>query len=250
MARWVIRVGPARPSAPTLVCFPHAGSGASTFWRWRHQFQVSAEILAVQLPGRENRMAESRFTTLEPMLEALADALADLTTRRYAFFGHSMGALVSFELTRLLRRRRLPLPRFLAVSGLPAPQVLNASAPGDDAELKAMLHQLGYLGGETAADPDSAALLGAMLPLLRDDLTVAATYRYRAEAPLPCPVLAFGGDADPVATPDDVRAWKAQAAGEFEATIVPGGHFHLFEPESPVLATLYTRLADGSAEPA
>ncbi|MEJ3742722.1 alpha/beta fold hydrolase [Actinomycetes bacterium KLBMP 9797] len=244
------RVGPARPSAPTLICFPHAGSGASTFWRWRHQFQVSAEILAVQLPGRENRMAESRFTTLEPMVEALADALADLTTRRYAFFGHSMGALVSFELTRLLRRRGLPLPRFLAVSGLPAPQVLNASAPGDDAALKAMLHQLGYLGGETAADPDSAALLGAMLPLLRDDLTVAATYRYRAEAPLPCPVLAFGGDSDPVATPDDVRAWKAQAAGEFEATIAPGGHFHLFEPESPVLAALYARLADGSEEPA
>jgi medium-chain acyl-[acyl-carrier-protein] hydrolase len=246
----VTRVGPARPGAPVLVCFPHAGSGASTFWRWRQRFQASAEIVAVQLPGRENRMAESRFTTLGPLVEALTGALAELTTRRYAFFGHSMGALVSFELTRLLRRRGLPLPLFLAVSGLPAPQILNASPPGDDAELEAMLRELGYLGTETAVDPDSAALLGTMLPLLRDDLTIAATYRYRAEAPLPCPVLAFGGDADPVAAPDDVRAWKAQAAGEFADTIVPGGHFHLFEPESPVLATLYARLADASQEPA
>lgn len=249
MARWMNRVGPARPGAPTLVCFPHAGAGASTFWRWRQQFQASAEIVAVQLPGRENRMAEPRFTTLEPLVEALADALTDLTTRRYAFFGHSMGALVSFELTRLLRRRGLPLPRFLAVSGLPAPQVLQPRVPSDDADLDAML-RLGYVDRDAAADPDSAALLRAMLPLLRDDLALAEKYRYRAEEPLPCPVLAFGGDADPVAPPDEVRAWQAQTAAEFACTIVPGGHFHLFEPESPVLGALYTRLAEWSEQPA
>lgn len=249
MARWMTRIGPARPGAPTLVCFPHAGAGASTFWRWRQQFQTSAEIVAVQLPGREERVAEPRFTTLEPLVEALADAFTDLTTRRYAFFGHSMGALVSFELTRLLRRRGLPLPRFLGVSGLPAPQVLQARPPQEEVDVDSF-HRLGYVDEAATTDPESAAMLRAMVPLLRDDLGMAEKYRYRAEEPLPCPVYAFGGDADPVATPDELRAWQAQTASEFTCTIVPGGHFHLFEPGSPVLGTLYARLAEWSEQPA
>ncbi|MGH6679076.1 MAG: thioesterase II family protein, partial [Bradyrhizobium sp.] len=108
-------------AAIQLVAFPHAGGGATAFYPLAGLLPEAIELRAVQLPGRETRLGEAPFTRLPPLIDALADALGDSLRVPYALFGHSLGALIAFELAREFRRRRLPLPRTLIVSGRRAP---------------------------------------------------------------------------------------------------------------------------------
>lgn len=237
---WLSRIGPARPDAPVLHCFPHAGAGASTFWRWRDHLSARAELAAVQLPGREERMHEPRLTSLEGLMPPLRAGFGPGPGRPFAFFGHSLGALIAFELARGLCADGWPAPRFLAVSGLPAPQVLRVESlhtlPDD--ELMEALLALGHIPAAIAADPQLLALVRRQLPLLRDDLAIAASYRHVPGPPLPFPILAFGGDKDTLAPIEQVAAWREQTAGGFSHTVLPGHHFYLFDPATPVLPLL------------
>ena len=126
--RW-LRSYPGQPPAPAirLFCFPYAGAGASIYRDWRLPSEAGVQVLAVQPPGRENRREVPPLRRIEPMLDACARELAPLADRPFAFFGHSMGALVAFELTRLLRRRGSPLPAHLFLSAHRAPDLPRLS---------------------------------------------------------------------------------------------------------------------------
>src|SRR5580765_133219 len=106
-------------AAPRLRLFalPFAGGGASTFRQWPEGLPADIECCAVQLPGRETRYKEPGFVRMANLVAALAESLAPEFDRPFALFGHSMGALVAFELARELRRRRMRLPDVLFVSG-------------------------------------------------------------------------------------------------------------------------------------
>lgn len=222
-----------KPGAKTrlrLFCFPYAGAGALLFRSWSHCLPADVEVCPVQLPGRGTRMLERPYTQLSPLVEALAQALAPLLDRPFAFFGHSLGALVSFELARRIRRQYGVHPVHLFVSAGRAPQILHRGLPIHTLPDKEFLMELRRLNGTPSELLDHAELMELMLPLLRADFAVYETYQYSSEAPLNCPISAFGGLQDNKVSDSDLDAWRVQTSVSFSLRMFPGDHFFLKQP--------------------
>lgn len=239
---WITRPRP-RPGAPLrLFCLPHAGGGASAFRAWADVLPAEVEVCPVQLPGREARMAEPAIDRMEPLVEALSDALRPFDEEPFALFGHSNGALVAFELARRLRREGRYGPVHLFASGRRAPDVPSPRPPVahlPDDEFLADLREMGGTPAEVLAHPE---LMRILLPLLRADVRVNETYVFTEEEPLACPVTAYGGLLDPKASREDVEAWRRHTAGAFTVRFFPGDHFFVFTQRDLVLRTLATDL--------
>jgi surfactin synthase thioesterase subunit/glycosyltransferase involved in cell wall biosynthesis len=205
-------------AAPRLFWFPHAGGAASSVQAIRNG-QVGLRYIGVRLPGRESRLAEAPFERMAPLVEALAKAIEPYTAEPFAFFGHSMGAVVAFELARALRRRGLPLPRILIASAARAPQFRRNHVPPPAATDEELLASLNI--------PEELA--PAVLPALRADTTLYRHYVYAEDAPLDCPIRAYGGTEDPNIAPHHLEGWREQTTGSFAVRLFPGGHFYLRE---------------------
>lgn len=225
---WVICRKPNPAARLRLFCLPYAGGGASAFRAWPDELPSTVEFRAVQLPGRETRLREPPFTRLEPLVQQLGDVLAPDLTRPYAILGYSLGAVVGFELTRLLRRRQLPGPVHLFVAARPAPQLVFNEPPLHlltDAELVAeVCRRYDGIPQAVRQEPD---LLKLLLPVLRADLALLETYHHVREEPLVCPISAFGGLEDQAVTPSMIEAWRDQAGGPFTMRMLPGNHFFM-----------------------
>ncbi|MEV4506446.1 thioesterase II family protein [Streptomyces klenkii] len=233
-ALWFPRFGAPPPAAGApgtrLICFPYAGGTASVYRDWRERLGgAAADVAALQLPGRGLRMREEPYTSAGPLVAAVAGELVRRgLTRDYAFFGHSMGALLAYEVACALRQRGEPGPRHLFVSGSRAPHLYGDRAEHllPDAELRDFAAGIGALG-----DGDRALLNGAYLdrrlPVLRADLEVCNSYRWRPRRPLDCPMTAFSASDDPVADAAEVEAWRAYTTSSFLRHPVQGDHFFL-----------------------
>ena len=209
-----------------LFCFPHAGAGASTYRAWRTPLAArGVAVCPVQLPGRETRFRERAHTSLGPLVDDLVPGLVPHLDRPYAVFGHSMGALVAFEVVRALRRRGGPAPAHLYVSGRIAPHLRDIRRALHSLSDAALLAEVAALGADTAGALEDARLLAFHLPLLRADLAVNETYRYVPGGALDVPITAFGGDRDPKVDPDEVAAWHLHTRDSFAAHMISGGHF-------------------------
>lgn len=225
-----------------LICFPFAGGGPYAFLPWAKRLPDDVEVAAVRLPGRETRMREAPFSSMAQVTSALERALASRLHVPYAFAGHSMGALVAFELTRALRRSQRPLPRHLIVTGRRAPQCPPPSRMRhllDDAAFAAELRRLGGTPPEMLADPELRAML---FPLLRADFGVCDTYRYTSEPPLDLPITALAGTHDPEAPPAEVAPWEAATCSGFTYRAFAGAHFFIQTEVDSVLATVRATL--------
>jgi medium-chain acyl-[acyl-carrier-protein] hydrolase len=163
---------------------------------------------------------------MEPLVADLAEAMWPLLDRPLMLLGHSMGALVAFELARALRRRHGPVPLGLFAAACAAPQLPRRTALHKlpSAELWA---ELRYFGGTPEQVLGSDELKALVEPALRADLEICETYRYVEEAPLDCPIVAFGGDDDHDVTLEELRAWKAQTTSSFRISTFAGGHFFI-----------------------
>ncbi|MFF7728691.1 thioesterase II family protein [Streptomyces sp. NPDC008001] len=231
---WLPRFGtpPPPPDAPgtRLICFPYAGGTASVYRDWReHLGGGAADVAAVQLPGRGLRMREEPYTAVEPLVAGIAAELVRRgLTRDYAFFGHSMGALLAYEVGCALRDRGEPGPRHLFVSGSRAPHLYGDRTEHllPDAELRDFAAGIGALGAGDQALLNSA-YLDRRLPVLRADLRVCNDYRWRPRRPLDCPMTAFSANDDPVADAAGVEAWRAYTTSSFLHHHVHGDHFFL-----------------------
>ncbi|WP_333771389.1 thioesterase II family protein [Streptomyces sp. IBSBF 2435] len=218
--RWLVRRC-ARPSARLrLYCFPHSGGLPGEYLSW-FEALADVECWGVQSPGRGSRIAETPLRDVHRMVEEFLGVFAP-PQEPYAFFGHSLGALVAFETARALRDRGAPQPRFLLLSSCPppaAPRDGRHLADLDDAGLLALTEER-Y--GPLPADP---ALLALVMPLYRADLAAYETYRYRPGPPLGLPVRVVGGDQD--TTGDVLAGWGRETTGPFGVSLLPGGHFYL-----------------------
>jgi medium-chain acyl-[acyl-carrier-protein] hydrolase len=225
-----------------LFCFPYAGTGASIFRTWSDGLPDHVEICPVELPGRGTRLMETPFTQLSPLIQALAEAVAPLLDKPFAFFGHSLGALVSFELARQLRRQSGVQPQRLFVSADRAPQIPPRHRPTHALPEKQFLEELRRLNGTPGKILDHAELMQIMLPILRADFAVYQTYVYTPEPPLDCAIFGFGGLQDNRISRGDLEAWREQTTVSFSLRMFPGDHFFLTATQKPLLQALSQEL--------
>jgi medium-chain acyl-[acyl-carrier-protein] hydrolase len=213
-----------------VLCIPHAGTGAASYAGWARLLPDSIEWTVAQLPGREARLREPALASVEQAVQALADVITRaLDDRPLVLFGHSMGALISFELAHELRRRGDRDPAALFVSGRGAPGTAPADeAPlaglPDDQLLSATERRWGRLPAAVLADPDMRRYV---LAILRADLRMLERFRPALDRPpLACPIAAYAGDADPSVAAASLDGWRAHTAGAFALRRFTGDHFY------------------------
>jgi surfactin synthase thioesterase subunit len=195
------------------------------------------DLWAVQPPGRGNRLNEHCLTRLTELVSALSSELPPYLDRPFILFGHSLGALASFELIRHLRRQGLPLPQVLIVSGQGAPQLPNPNPLLHRMPEHELIQMLRQYGGTPEAVLREADLLQLLLPSLRADFEMLETYTYQPEDPLDCPIVVLGGQSDPRVPIPDLQAWREQTSASFSSQLFPGGHFFLLEQQQLFLPT-------------
>jgi medium-chain acyl-[acyl-carrier-protein] hydrolase len=228
LTAWVRYLLGEEKRAIRLVCFHHGGGGASSFNGWRRLLPLQIGLLRVQLPGREDRMAEPSVGDIGRLIPELVDALAPLCERPAGFYGHSLGAVVAFEAIRELRRRGAPPPLGLFVSGRRAPHLPlshDAYCLASEIDLIGYLKSMGGLAPALLAKPHWRK---ALLPVIRNDLMMSDLYVYREEPPLTCPIVYFAAASDPWVKLTEGDAWGAHSSAPFRSRVLPGGHF--FEP--------------------
>jgi medium-chain acyl-[acyl-carrier-protein] hydrolase len=229
-----------RPNARLrLFCFPYAGGGANIYRTWVARAPTSIDVLPIQLPGRFTRLGEAAHTDLNTLVTRLADELAGEFTHSFALFGHSMGALIAFELTRTLVRRGARLPRRLFVSARKAPHVPDPRRILHDLPEAEFLKELTRLQGtppEVLAHPELRALA---LPLLRADFQLCETYQYVPSAPLGVPITSFAGVRDEDCPPDQVAAWRELTESDFQPHTCDGDHFFIHQVGDFVSGTVF-----------
>jgi surfactin synthase thioesterase subunit len=224
-SKWVTCPRPKPDARIRLFCLPFAGGGASTYRLWADRLPASIEVCPIQLPGREDRYREPAFTSVTGLASALAREVTPYLDLPYAFFGHSMGALVSFELTRALRRSGAPAPRALFLAAYPAPEISALREPIHHLPDAEFIEQMRRLEGTPEATLQNADLMSFMLPILRADFEACDTYVCADEPPLPTPVFMYGGDADHEVDQASLEAWRGITTGAFTLRMLPGTHF-------------------------
>lgn len=225
---WIFCPKPNPSARLRLFCVPYAGRGASIFRDWPDLLGDSIEMCALQLPGRESRLRERPFHRMAEAVAEAAKVLGPYLDLPYALFGHSMGAVVCFELSRLLRNQRGSTPLHLFVSARRAPQIPDRrcllSSMSDTDFIAEICRRYNGISPEILNDRE---LMELLLPTLRADVEMLDTYDYRPAPPLDCPIAAFGGQNDRETLPEEMAVWKEQTSVRFETYILPGDHFFL-----------------------
>ncbi len=222
-----------------LFCFPYGGVGPSIFRAWPRDLGPGVELYAVQLPGRESRFREPLFTRLANLVHPVADALRPYLDVPFALFGHSMGALIAFEVARELRRRQAGAAVHFFASARRAPQRPEPFPPihewPDSAFVDEVRRRFDGIPDAVMKEPE---LLGLLLPALRADFAMLETYVYVDEDPLECPISVFGGLEDRTTSHADLAAWREQTRGGFTLEMFPGNHFFLQNAQGPLISAV------------
>jgi surfactin synthase thioesterase subunit len=241
---WCRRYQPARNPGARLVCLPHAGGSASFFRPVAVALSPDVDVVAIQYPGRQDRRAE------QPVREmgALADRVHAILRRQpdlpLTIFGHSMGAILGFEITRRLEADGHG-PVHLFASGRRSPTSVRDEQVHlrDDAGILAEVRKLNGTASTVLNDDE---LMRAALPSLRADYEAIETYRCAAETIVKSPITVLAGDSDPKTTLDEARAWAKHTSGPFDLRVFPGGHFFLINQADEVTMILSQHLKGGS----
>ena len=241
--KWLTFPRPNPQASLRLFCFPYAGGGASVFRSWCQQLAPAVEVCAVQLPGRENRLREPAMTQMEPLIETLDQLMTPYLDKPFAFFGHSLGAIIAFELARAMRRRADARLVHLFVSARNAPQASDPESPIHQLSDAQFIAKLRELNGTPEMVFQHAELLEMLLPILRADFALNETYAYRPEAPLDVPLTVFGGTQDPKVSQAALEEWSEQAGSSFALKMLPGDHFFVNTAQQLILQVIGAELS-------
>lgn len=224
------------PSASVrLFCFHHSGGGASSYYPWIDYLSPNIEMIAIQLPGRENRFTEPLNNRVGDIVSQLSTRFAVYTDKPFFVFGHSLGALISFEFTKSIHQLYSIYPFHMIISATKAPhlpfRMRNLSRLND----KDLKEQLKIYNGIDERILNDDELLDLFLPIVRSDFSIYENYSYYESKPLPCDILAFSGINDKTVTPEEILAWDKYTEGKFEYLSFPGGHFFLRDKQKRIL---------------
>ncbi|MFI6479330.1 thioesterase II family protein [Nonomuraea sp. NPDC050663] len=222
---WLRRFQSAPPSSTRLICFPHAGGSASYFHPVARQLSAVMDVLAVQYPGRQERRHERCIDDIATLADQLTGELLPLADLPMAFFGHSMGAVVAFEVSRRLLTHGVS-PVTLFASGRRAPSTTRNETVHKEGD-QALLAEVRRLGGTDLRMLNDPEVVSMILPSLRGDYTAIMTYRCSPGIKIDAPIVALVGDNDPHVSLDEAIRWKEHTSGAFDMQVFSGGHFYL-----------------------
>ena len=225
--RWIERSAERVPARFRLFCFPYAGAGARIFRQWAAELPFHVEICAIRLPGREHRYSEPAFRRSEQVVDSLLPVLRQFLDLPFVMFGHSMGALLAYEVTRGLLATAAVEPRALFVSGHRAPHLPPRRRSLHFLPRDELIAELKALNGTPAEVFQHQDLIDVVLPALRSDLELVETYKAAGGPMLSCPVVAMGGTHDPDVLPEDIADWRATTEGPFKSMLLEGDHFFI-----------------------
>ncbi len=240
--RWVTCPFPQPEATLRIFCFPFAGGGASIYRGWGKLFGSKVEVCPIQLPGRENRFSEPAFKEARALAQALASQLQLYSDKPFVMYGHSMGALVAFELTRVLQANGMTMPEALILGAHRAAHLPRTRETLYNLDDKAFIDRLQRFGGFPEEVLASADLLQFLMPTLKADFTLCDTYVYTEQEPLNCPIHIFAGAADPEAPPSVMEAWCQHSNTDTQMHIFQAGHFFIRSDLERVVDTLKTIL--------
>ncbi|MEV4020896.1 alpha/beta fold hydrolase [Nonomuraea angiospora] len=241
---WVKRFHRSVAGAPRLICFPHAGGSANSFHWLSQALSPAVEVLALQYPGRQERLVEEPIDDLYALVDRVIPEVRKWCDRPFALYGHSMGATLAFETAGRLEQTGLK-PQILFVSGRRAPR-RGAESERYRLDDEGLIEEIKRLNGTDAGVLDSDELIRMVLPTIRSDYRAIETYRYRPQPARACPVVALAGDADPDTEIADVEAWREFTTGDFTLHTFAGGHFFADDNKEQVGAVVAGHLTPGA----
>lgn len=218
-----------------LFCFSHAGGSATVYHNWHKSLPSDIEICAIQLPGRGHRISEPVIDNISQLVESICDNISAHLQVPFAFFGHSMGAMLAFEVSRNLRKRGLPQPCHLMVSACRAPQHELGRVAIHDLPQDEFLASLSTLNGTPAEALDNKELMEMMEPILRADFKVVETRRYSEQTELSMPISVFGGQQDERVSRAYLQDWQQHTSAGFWLQLFPGDHFYYTQDNKDLL---------------
>jgi malonyl CoA-acyl carrier protein transacylase len=239
---WIVNAQLNTDARLRLFCFHYLGGGASAFRKWSDSFPSEIQICPIQLPGRENRINEQPFQRIESLVEMLAQVLYPYMDRPFAFYGHSMGALISFELARQLRRQHGLIPVHLFAAAYYAPHAISPFQKISDIEKSELISSLPRLIDAPESLLKKTEFIEALLPTVKADLQIVGKHVYSDEEPLDCPISAFGGLQDKEVSYDDLSRWSEHTQSKFNSQMFPGKHLFLLRDREIVTKSIIQEL--------
>jgi medium-chain acyl-[acyl-carrier-protein] hydrolase len=221
-----------------LFCFPYAGGSAAIFREWADDLSNSFDVWSVEYAGRGARRGAAPFRRISPLVDALLPELRAELTDSYAFFGHSMGALVAFEILRRLRREKAPPAVCFFASGCRAPSTGPRRRQIHDLPELEFIEKLRELGGTPEVVLANDDLMQMALPALRADFEAGEQYAYERGPKLDCPILVYSGLHDSIVSQEDLAEWKTESSDGTIVRMFPGAHFFLHSAKETVLRVL------------
>jgi surfactin synthase thioesterase subunit len=241
--RWIVsRPGPERRAR--LYCFSYAGGNASAFSRWQALLDPAIEVCAVQLPGRGARLAEPAYHSMPDLTRALLQAIDLNDCLPFAFFGHSLGGLLAFELARLCRRYSGVQPSRLFVSGCNAPRHLNPSRNLHKLPDAGLIEALRGYNGTPPELLEHRELMELVLPAVRADFALVEEYSYELQPLLQIPLTVLGGRSDDRTAAAQLGAWCEETAGECRLHWFEGDHFFIDSGRAQVLTFMNKQMRE------
>jgi pyochelin biosynthetic protein PchC len=235
-ALWIRRLNTNENCRTKLVCFPHAGAGASAYRAWPDNLPSDIAVMTVRYPGRDDRFGDPFVECLEALADEIALALRNLAQDRLVLFGHCMGASVAYEVAlRLHEQNRAPAA--LCVSARRPPHSLSNRCKDYGSEEDIIAHAIG-LDPSSALFFDNPELREVMLPAVLADYRLTAGYAGGQRPQVPFPIYGYAGRDDPELTPDEMNGWKDLTSSDFRLKTFKGGHFYLKSEETNLLADL------------
>lgn len=240
-SQWIRRFHPAEDSKVRLVCLPHAGGSAPFYFPMSQVLSPGVDVISVQYPGRQDRRTEPCITDINILADRIRAELDPWLDRPVAFFGHSMGAVLAFEVVRRLERDGRSVLRVFA-SGRRAPSTHRDESVHrrDDDGVVAEMRELSGTDARVLANEE---LLRMAMPAIRGDYTAIETYRAEPDAVVSAPITALTGDADPRTSSAEINAWRAHTTGQFELFTYAGGHFFLANHQAEINKLIADRLS-------
>ena len=242
--RWFTRFSKPAPGQLRLFCFPYAGGDAQVFRNWAAELGRGIDVIGVTYPGRGKRFGEALTHDMSTLVDAMVLAIRPLLDRPFAFYGHSNGALVAYELAKQVSDRLMRRPEFMCLGAKRSPS-LPPETPLHRLPDDAFLEIVKSYGGTPEAVLQAPELLDLYLPILKADFALSETYRPRNPGRLPVPCHLIAGTHDTVTRPVDVWAWRPLFSGPVTEHRIPGGHFFLHSHQRDV-----TQLIDQMLVPA